>query len=80
LSAVTTVLPRIETERIYVAQALGQGEYIPLQGIAFQAREELLAAIHEIVGSIPRPILGDVFQHSMERLEWVSQNNTDYYP
>jgi hypothetical protein len=57
-------------------------EYIKhcLQGIAFLSREELLAAIHEIVGGIPRPILENVFRHWMERLECVSQNRGDYYP
>jgi hypothetical protein len=42
-----------------------------LQRIAFPSREELLAAIHETVGAIPRPILEDVFRDWMERLEWV---------
>jgi transposase len=51
-----------------------------LQGIAFPSREELLAAIHEIVGVIPWPTLEDVFRHWMENLEWVSQNNGDNYP
>jgi hypothetical protein len=51
-----------------------------LQRIAFPSREELLAATHEIVGAIPRPTLEDVFRHWIERLDWVSQNNGDYYP
>jgi hypothetical protein len=51
-----------------------------LQGIGFPSREELHAAIHEIVGAIPQPTLEDVFRHWMERPEWVSQNNDDYYP
>jgi histone-lysine N-methyltransferase SETMAR len=34
-----------------------------LQGIAFPSRAELLAAIYEIVGAIPRPTLEDVFGH-----------------
>jgi transposase len=34
-----------------------------LQGIAFPSREELLAAIHEIVGAIPQPTLEDKFRH-----------------
>jgi hypothetical protein len=51
-----------------------------LQGIVFPSREELLTAIHEIVRAIPRPTLEDVFRYLMERLEWVSQNNGDYYP
>jgi hypothetical protein len=57
----------------------GQIEHC-LQGIAFPSREELLAAIHKIVGAIPRQTLGDVFRHWMERLELVSQNSDDYYP
>jgi hypothetical protein len=50
-----------------------------LQGIAFPSCEALLAAIHEIVEAIPRPTLEDLFRHWMERPEWVSQNNGDYY-
>jgi hypothetical protein len=34
-----------------------------LQGITFPSREQLLAAIHEIVGFIPRPILEDMIRH-----------------
>jgi histone-lysine N-methyltransferase SETMAR len=49
-----------------------------LQGIAFPSREYLLAAIHEIIGAIPRPTLEDVFRYWMERPEWVSQNNGNY--
>jgi hypothetical protein len=49
-------------------------------GIAFPSRQELLAAIHEIVGAILRPTLEDVFLHWMERPECVSHNNDDYYP
>jgi histone-lysine N-methyltransferase SETMAR len=52
--------------------------YLP--GITFPSREELLAAIHEIVGAIPRPTLKEVFLHWMQRPEWVSQNNGNYYP
>jgi hypothetical protein len=51
-----------------------------LPGISFPSREELLAAIHEIVTVTPRPTLKDMFRHWMERLEWVSQNNGDCYP
>jgi hypothetical protein len=51
-----------------------------LQGIAFSSCEELLAAIHETVGAIPRPSLQDVFRYWMERFEYVSQNNVAYYP
>jgi hypothetical protein len=51
-----------------------------LQGIAFPSCEELLAVVHEIVGAIPRPTLENKFRHWMERPEWISQNNNDYYP
>jgi transposase len=51
-----------------------------LQGIAFPSRRQLLTAIQEIVGAIPQPPLEEVFRHWMERLEWVSQDNGDYYP
>jgi transposase len=51
-----------------------------LQGIGFPSREALLAAIHEIVGAILRPTLENVLWHWMKRLEWISQNNGDYYP
>jgi hypothetical protein len=49
-----------------------------LQGITFPSREELRAAIHEIVAVISRPTLEDMFRHWMERPEWVSQKNGDY--
>jgi hypothetical protein len=51
-----------------------------LQEIAFLSREDLPAAIYEIVGAILQPTLEDVFRHWMERLEWVSQNSGDQYP
>jgi hypothetical protein len=51
-----------------------------LQGIAFPSREELIATVHEIVAAIPRATMEEVFRHWMERLEWVSQDDGDYYP
>jgi hypothetical protein len=42
--------------------------------------EELLDAIGEVVTSIESETLTAVFEHLMERLEWVSKNNGDYYP
>jgi hypothetical protein len=48
-------------------------------GNSFLSLDELLTAIHEIVVAIPERILRDVFDDWMERLEWVSQNNGDYY-
>jgi hypothetical protein len=40
----------------------GQINHYP-QGIAFRSREELLAAIHEIVGAILQPTLEGVFRY-----------------
>jgi hypothetical protein len=52
----------------------------PLQGIVFQSQEVLLAGIKEVLDEIPGENLECVFEHWMERLEWVSQNNGDDYP
>jgi hypothetical protein len=51
-----------------------------LQGASFQSREELFTAIAETVTAIPGDTLHSVFENWMERLEWVSRNNGDYYP
>jgi histone-lysine N-methyltransferase SETMAR len=51
-----------------------------LQGAIFASCDQLFAASHEIVAGIPQETLQGVFQHWMERLEWVSQNNGEYYP
>jgi histone-lysine N-methyltransferase SETMAR len=51
-----------------------------LQGIVFVSGEELLAGIREVLGQIPLETLACVLEHWMERLEWVSQNNGEYYP
>jgi hypothetical protein len=32
------------------------------------------------VTAIPGDTLHSVFEHWIERLEWVSRNNCDYYP
>jgi transposase len=50
-----------------------------LRGTAFPSREELLAAIHEIVGAVPQATLDDMLRPWMERLKSVSQNNGDHY-
>jgi hypothetical protein len=50
-----------------------------LRWASFQSREELFAAIAETVTAIPGDTLYSVFEHWMERLEWVSRNNDDYY-
>jgi hypothetical protein len=39
-----------------------------------------LDAIGEMVIGIESETLTAVFEHWMERLEWVSKNNGDYYP
>jgi hypothetical protein len=51
-----------------------------LKGMVFLSYEELLDAIGEVVTGIESENLTAVFKHWMERLEWVSQNNGDYYP
>jgi hypothetical protein len=51
-----------------------------LKGIVFPSDEELLDAIGEVVTGIESETLTAVFEHWMERPEWVSKNNGDYYP
>jgi hypothetical protein len=51
-----------------------------LKGMLFPLYEELLDAIGEVVAGIESETLTAVFEHWMERLEWVSKNNGDYYP
>jgi hypothetical protein len=51
-----------------------------LQGIVFQSPEELLEGIREVLDEIPVGTLTRVFEHWMERPEWVSQNNGDSHP
>jgi hypothetical protein len=48
--------------------------------MTFSTREELLTGIHEVLADITAETLQGVFEHWMQRLEWVSQNNGDYYP
>jgi hypothetical protein len=48
--------------------------------MVFPSYEELLDAIGEVVTGIESETLIDVFEYLMERLEWMSQNNGDYYP
>jgi transposase len=50
-----------------------------LKGMVFPAYEELLDVIGEVVTGIESETLTAVFEHWMERLELVSQNNGDYY-
>jgi transposase len=51
-----------------------------LKGMLFPSYEELLDAIGEMVTGIESETFTVVFEHWMERLEWVSQNNGDYDP
>jgi exonuclease VII small subunit len=48
--------------------------------MVFPSYEELLDAIDEVVTAIESEILTAVFEHWVERLEWASKNNGDYYP
>jgi transposase len=51
-----------------------------LKGMVFPLYEELMDAISEVVTGIESETLNAVFEHWMERLEWVSKNNGNYYP
>jgi transposase len=51
-----------------------------LKRMAFPSYEELLDTIREVVTCIESETLTAVFDYWMERLEWVSKNNGDYYP
>jgi histone-lysine N-methyltransferase SETMAR len=51
-----------------------------LKGILFPSYEELLDAIGEVVTGIESETLTAVFEHWMERLGCVSENNGEYYP
>jgi hypothetical protein len=51
-----------------------------LQGIVFQSETEFLVGIKEVLDEIPVETLQRIFEHWMERFEWVSQNNGDYHP
>jgi histone-lysine N-methyltransferase SETMAR len=50
-----------------------------LKGMVFLSYEELLDAISEVVIGIESETLTAVFEHWIERLEWASKNNSDYY-
>jgi hypothetical protein len=51
-----------------------------LKVMVFPSHEELLDAICEVVTGIESETLTAVFEHWMERVEWVSKNIGDYYP
>jgi hypothetical protein len=48
--------------------------------MVFPSYEELLNAIGEMETGIESEIFTAAFEHWVERLEWVSKNNGDYYP
>jgi hypothetical protein len=48
--------------------------------MAFPSYKELLDAIGEVVAGIESETLTAMFEHWIERLEWVSQNNGAHYP
>jgi hypothetical protein len=48
--------------------------------MVFPSYEELPDAIGEVVTGSESETLTAVFEHWMERLEWMSKNNGDYYP
>jgi hypothetical protein len=50
-----------------------------LQGIVFASGDELLVGIHKVLDEMPRETLPRLFEHWIERLEWASQNNGEYY-
>jgi hypothetical protein len=51
-----------------------------IKGMVFPSYEELLDAIGEVATGIESETLTAVFEHWMERLEWVSKNNGDHCP
>jgi hypothetical protein len=51
-----------------------------LKEMVFPSYEELLDAIGEVVTGIESKTLTAVFEHWMEGLECVFENNGDYYP
>jgi histone-lysine N-methyltransferase SETMAR len=51
-----------------------------LKEMMFPSYDELFDATGEVVTCIESETLTAVFEHCMERLEWVSKNNDDYYP
>jgi histone-lysine N-methyltransferase SETMAR len=51
-----------------------------LKGMVFPSYKELPDGIGEVVTGIESETLTAVFEHWMERLEWMSKNNGDYHP
>jgi hypothetical protein len=51
-----------------------------LKGMVFASNKELLEAINEMMSEIPPESFKAVFDHWIERLEWISQNNGEDYP
>jgi hypothetical protein len=48
--------------------------------MVFPSQEESLDAIGEVVAGLESDILTAVFEHWIERLEWLSKSNSGYYP
>jgi hypothetical protein len=51
-----------------------------LTGAAFASRSELFEAIQSVVTEIAIELLHRVFDHWLERLDWVAKNHGEYYP
>jgi histone-lysine N-methyltransferase SETMAR len=51
-----------------------------LKGMVFPSYEEVLDALGEMVTGIESETLSAVFEHWIERPEWMSKNNGDYHP
>jgi hypothetical protein len=49
-----------------------------LRKFTFQSHDEWFAGIAAVLGQISIETLQRVFEHWIERLEWISQNNGDY--
>jgi hypothetical protein len=50
-----------------------------LAGSQFPGQEDLLTGIQEFLSEIQRPELELVFHHWIERVQWVLDNNGDYF-
>jgi hypothetical protein len=50
-----------------------------IQGVHFSDRETLKSTIRRILGEIDQKVLISVFLDWIERLEWLIQNDGEYY-
>jgi hypothetical protein len=53
---------------------------LPLAGMTFASRHESFEAILTVVMNIPRETSHRVFDHWLERLDWVAKSNGEYCP